>query len=105
MTGQQDSQHPWGSEPADGDVVEQGRDGRGPDWPGRSWARPRGPAGQLGRAGKLTAGLAAAALVLGAVGGYLGGYQIGDTHGRSQVPKPKKSSPAVAVASFGLAET
>lgn len=110
MTGQQDSQQPWGSEPADGDIVEQGRDGRGPDWPGRSWARPSWwpplrPASQLGRAGKLTVALVAAALVLGAVGGYLGGYQVGDTHGRSLVPKPKPSPPALAVTSFGLAET
>jgi hypothetical protein len=110
MTGQQDSQHPWGSEPADGDIVEQGRDGRGPDWPGRSWARPRwwpplGPGGRLGRAGKLTVALVVAALVLGVAGGYLGGYQAGDTHGRSQAPKPRQSSSAQTMSSFGLAET
>ena len=110
MTGQQDRQPSWGSEPADDDIVEQGRDGPGPGWPGRSWARPRwwpplGRIGQLGPAGKLTVALVAAALVLGVAGGYLGGYQVGDTHGRSLAPKPGKSSPALTVSSFGLAET
>ena len=102
MTGQQDNQPPWASEPAE-DLIEQGRDGRGAGWPGRPRWRPRWSP-RLGRTGKLAAGLAGAALAVGLVGGYLGGFQVGDAHGRGQVPKARPT-PALAVTSFGLAET
>jgi hypothetical protein len=102
VTGHSDQDFPWGSESAE-DLIEQGPDGPGPGWPGRSrwsprWRRPSG------RAGQVTAGLAAAALVVGLAGGYLGGYRVGEAHGRSQVPKPKAPT-GPTLTSFGLSET
>jgi hypothetical protein len=99
MAGQQDSDVPWGSDAAD-DLIEQGREGSGPGWRGRS----RWPRWRLGRTGKVTGGLVVVALALGLVGGYLGGYHAGDARGRSQI-RTSRSSPPLVAESFGLAET
>ncbi|HEY2238382.1 MAG TPA: hypothetical protein VGI21_06310 [Streptosporangiaceae bacterium] len=110
MTGPQHGKPPWatswGSEPAE-DLLEQGRDRpEGPE-PEPVHRPPRwspGWAPRLGRTGKLTAKLVVAALAVGLLGGYLGGYQVGGAHARGLIPKPKPTS-ALALSSFGLAET
>ena len=90
MTGEQDSERPWGSDAPD-DLIEQG------GGPGRFRWRPR----RAHRWGKLTAGLAAAALVAGLAGGYL----AGDAHGRSGAAAARSPARAAPVVSVGLAET
>ena len=92
MTGQQDSELPWGTDAAD-DVIEQGRERPGPGGPGRFRWRPR--------VGKVTTGLVAAALAVGLLGGYL----AGDAHGRGHAPVPQPRAQPLAAESFGLAET
>jgi hypothetical protein len=53
---------------------------------------------------RAAAWLAAGALALGLLGGYLAGYRVGDSHGRSQI-RTSRSSPPLVADSFGLAET
>ena len=90
VTGQQDSELPWGNDAAE-DLIEQGRGEQGPGWPGRFRWRPR--------VGKVTAGLVVAALAVGLVGGYLAGH----AHGRGRAPAAR--SPVAPATSLGLAET
>jgi hypothetical protein len=108
MTGPQHGKPPWatswGNEPAE-DLLAQGRDRpEGPEPEPEPVHRAPRWSPRLGRTGKLTAKLVVAALAVGLLGGYLGGYQIGDAHARGLIPKPKPTS-ALALSSFGLAET
>ncbi|HEY0719106.1 MAG TPA: hypothetical protein VGD68_15950 [Streptosporangiaceae bacterium] len=102
MDGRPDSDDLWGSGAAD-DLVEQGRGGSGPGWPGRPrgpW-RVRPPGGPVRRA---AAWLAAGALAAGLLGGYLAGYRAGSDHRGGQI-RTSRSSPPLTAESFGLAET